>query len=160
MSRCFAQRRRISVLGLVLGLVVLARADVTVQEAAGVKFLPASEVKAAFAKGGPILEEAAYKVHAGRRDAPGEAEVHERDTDIFYVVAGTATIVTGGSVVDGKTTEPGEIRGPRIDGGDLRPLTKDDMLVVPSGTPHQFTEVTAPFLYYVVKVTAPEETGQ
>lgn len=147
--------------GIVVGMVLLARADVAVQEPhGGVRFLPASEVRAAFEKGGLILEDPEYKILAGRRDEPGEAEVHARDTDIVYVLTGTATIVTGGTVVDGKTTGAGEIRAPRIDGGDARPLTKDDMLVIPRGTPHQFTQVSQPFLYYVIKVTAPENAGE
>ncbi|MPZ16604.1 MAG: hypothetical protein GEV06_01630 [Luteitalea sp.] len=160
MRRSSVRPSQITVWGTVVGIVLLARADVTLQEpSAGVRFLPGREVTAAFEKGGTILEDAAYKVLAGHRDEPGEAEVHERDTDIFYVLSGTATIVTGGAVVDGKTTEAGEIRGPSIDGGDTRPLAKDDMLVVPHGTPHQFTEVSTPFLYYIIKVTAPEKAG-
>ena len=65
-----------------------------------------------FAKGRPLIETAAYKVHASRRDGPGTAEVHGRDIDIFYVLEGTATLVTGGSTVDAKTTAPDEMRAP------------------------------------------------
>ena len=60
--------------------------------------------------------------------------------------------VTGGTVVDGKTTAPDEIRGPRIDGGESRRLGKGDVIIVPNGTPHWFKEVQGPVLYYVVKV--------
>ena len=81
------------------------------------------------------------------------AEVHELDTDIIYVLDGTASLVTGGEVVDGKTTAPSEIRGASIRGGESRTLAKGDVLVVPNGTPHWFREVRGPFLYYVVKVT-------
>ena len=51
-------------------------------------------------------------------------------------------------------TAPGERRGETIEGGTAQPLAKGDVLVVPNGVPHQFTEVRGPFLYYVVKVTA------
>ena len=61
-----------------------------------VTFIAGAETTAAFAKGRPLVETSTYKVHASRRDAPGQAEVHARDTDIFYVLEGTATIVTGG----------------------------------------------------------------
>jgi mannose-6-phosphate isomerase-like protein (cupin superfamily) len=151
----------ITMWGIVVSVVLLARADVVVQEAnAGVQFVPASKVRAALEQGGSLLDDPAYKVLVSRRDKPGEAEVHERDTDIFYVLTGTATIVTGGTVVNGKTTEAGEIRGPSIEGGDARPLADDDMLVIPRGTPHQFTKVSAPFVYYVIKVTAPETAAE
>ena len=80
------------------------------------------------------------------------AEVHLQDTDIIYVQDGSATVVTGGTVVDGNDTAPGEIRGARIADGARRTLVKGDVLIVPNGTPHWFEEVRAPFTYYVVKV--------
>jgi hypothetical protein len=60
--------------------------------------------------------------------------------------------VTGGELVDGASTEPDEVRGPSIKGGEPHKLQKGDVIVIPRGTPHHFTEVTAPFNYFVVKV--------
>jgi glc operon protein GlcG len=111
--------------------------------------------RAGFAKGTPLYEGAAFKVHASRREGPGGSEVHARDTDIFYVLEGTATLVTGGRVQDAKTTAPGEVRGAGIEGGTARPLAKGDIVIVPNGVAHWFRDVTGPFLYYTVKVTAP-----
>lgn len=93
-----------------------------------------------------------YMVHASRREKAGLAEVHDLDTDIIYVLDGTATVVTGGKAVEPKTIEPNEHRGASIEGGETRQLKKGDVLVVPKGTPHWFKQVDAPFLYYVVKV--------
>jgi glc operon protein GlcG len=118
--------------------------------------LDAERVRAAFAKGAPLLETAAYKIHASRRDAPGQAEIHTRDTDILYVLEGTARFVTGGRVVDGIEVAPDEIRGPRIEGGSARTLSPGEVVVVPNGTPHWFAAVPGPFVYYVVKTTAGE----
>jgi mannose-6-phosphate isomerase-like protein (cupin superfamily) len=124
-----------------------------------VTYLPAAEVAAAFAKGRPLLEVEGYKIHASRREAPGQAEVHTRDTDVIYVLEGGATIVTGGTVTDPRTIAPDEIRGARIEGGTIQTLAKGDVLVVPNGTPHWFQTVQGPFLYFVVKVTAPVAGG-
>ena len=93
-----------------------------------------------------------YMVHASLRDAPGVAEIHELDTDIIYVLDGTATFVTGGTAVDTKTTGPGEIRGTVIRGGESRRLSKGDVIIVPNGVPHWFKEVQGSLLYFVVKV--------
>lgn len=113
-----------------------------------------AKVDDAFAKGIPMLINSSYKIQAGRRvTAPGQVEVHEHDTDIFYVVEGTATLVTGGKTEGGKTTGAGEIRGDKITGGTRRQLQKGEMIVIPRGVPHWFTEVSNPFLYLVVKVT-------
>ncbi|MBI1852212.1 MAG: heme-binding protein [Planctomycetes bacterium] len=119
---------------------------------AKVSYLAGNSVAAAFAKGQPLLEVDGYKVHASRRDSAGVAEVHVRDTDILYVLDGSATLVTGGSVVDGKTVATDEIRGTSIQGGEKQRIAKGDVMVVPHGTPHWFQEVSAPLLYYVVKV--------
>ena len=93
-----------------------------------------------------------YMVHASRRDGAGQAEVHVQDTDIIYVLEGSTTFVTGGTVVEGKTTAPDEIRGTAVKGGETRRLGKGDVIIVPNGTPHWFKEVEGPVLYYVVKV--------
>jgi len=119
---------------------------------ASVAYLPTDKVAAAFAKGAPLIEVEGYKVHASRREAPGMAEVHVVDTDIVYMLEGKATLVTGGSVVEGKTTATGEIRGASIQGGEAHHLVKGDVLIVPNGVPHWFKEVQGPVLYYVVKV--------
>ncbi len=131
---------------LLLGLPAGAARD-------GVAYFTADQTRAAFAKGQPLAETEKYKIHASRRDAPGQAEVHERDTDIIYVLDGTATVVTGGTATGATAVADAELRGPSIDRGTPRTLSKGDVLVVPHGTPHQFTRVQGPFLYYVVKVT-------
>ena len=119
-------------------------------------YLDRDTVAAAFAKGQPLLEVPGYKVHASRRDAPGVAEVHLWETDVIYVLEGEATFVTGGTVVEPQATQPGQVRGTVIEGGTERRLAKGDVIVVPNNEPHWFKEVTAPFLYFVVKPIAPK----
>ena len=119
---------------------------------ANVTYLRSDQVKAAFAKGVPMIEVGDYKIHASRREGPGVVEVHTRDTDIAYVLQGTATLVTGGSAVGLKSIGPEEFRGTDIQGGETRELGVGDVVVIPNGIPHWFKRVDAPFLYYVVKV--------
>jgi glc operon protein GlcG len=121
-------------------------------KAASVATLPASTVKAGFNKGSVLLDRGDYQVHASRRDGPGKVEVHQLDTDVFYVLEGTATLVTGGKVPDLAPTAPHELRGSRIEGGEVRSIGPGDVVVVPSGTPHWFRDVKAPVLYFAVKV--------
>lgn len=119
--------------------------------ASPVTYLDKDKVAAAFAKGQPLLEVDGYKVHASRREKPGLVEVHEHETDVVYVLEGTATLVTGGTLVEPKLTAPGEIRAPRVVGGETRTLVKGDVVVIPQGQPHWFKEASNPFLYFVVK---------
>ena len=119
-----------------------------------VLFFDAKQVSTSFSAGAPLLngDGRNYMVHTSRRDERGMAEVHKLDTDIIYVVEGNATFVTGGTVVDGKETAPDEIRGPQIEGGETRRLTKGEVIIVPNNTPHWFKEVNGQFLYYTIKV--------
>jgi glc operon protein GlcG len=111
------------------------------------------QVQGAFAKGAPLIEAEDYKIHASRRESqPGQAEIHTRDTDIIYVLEGSATLVTGGRAVAAKSTGPEELRGRQIDGGESREIGVGDVVVVPNGVPHWFKKVNGPLLYYVVKV--------
>jgi mannose-6-phosphate isomerase-like protein (cupin superfamily) len=118
-----------------------------------VTYLKSDQVQAAFTKGSPLIEVEDYKIHASRRESqPGQAEIHTRDTDIIYVLRGSATLVTGGKAVAAKSTGPEELRGSEIEGGESREITVGDVVVVPNGTPHWFKKVNGPLLYYVVKV--------
>src|SRR5256886_9988026 len=60
-----------------------------------VTYIESKKVSAAFAKGMPLLEVDQYKVHASRRTEPGVVEVHNWETDVVYVLEGSATLVTG-----------------------------------------------------------------
>lgn len=116
-----------------------------------VTYLERATVDAAFRRGEPLLETGEYKIHASRREAPGVPEVHTAETDIIYVLDGSATFVTGGTLVDGQPTAPEEVRGRDIQDGTVRTIARGDVLVVPAGTPHWFKEVAGPVTYYVVK---------
>jgi mannose-6-phosphate isomerase-like protein (cupin superfamily) len=71
------------------------------------------------------------------RSRDGEAEIHENFADVFYVLDGRATLVTGGTVAAARLTKPGETRGTSIKGGVRQELRAGDMAHVPAGLPHQ-----------------------
>ena len=121
-------------------------------------FIDAYRVAAAFAKGQPLLETAGYKVHASRRVEPGQAEIHRLDTDVIYVVDGSATLVTGGKAVATKEIAPNEIRGTKIEDGEEHRIAKGDVIIIPNGVPHQFTAVSGELHYFVCKPTALSQT--
>ncbi|MGH9930055.1 MAG: heme-binding protein [Pyrinomonadaceae bacterium] len=129
-------------------------ADALQMSKAPVLFFDKSQVSESFSKGAVLLDgtNRNYMVHTSRRDKPGLAEIHTLDTDIIYVMEGTATFVTGGTAVEPKEIARNEIRGSRIDGGDTRQLVKGDVIIVPNNTPHWFKEVGGAFLYYTIKV--------
>ena len=117
-----------------------------------VSYFDKEQVTTAFAKGAVLFDKSdKYMVHASRRDQAGIGELHTKDADIIYVLEGTAAFVTGGTLVEPHNIAADEIRGREISGGETRSLVKGDVIIVPAGTPHWFKEVTAPFLYYVVK---------
>jgi mannose-6-phosphate isomerase-like protein (cupin superfamily) len=71
------------------------------------------------------------------RSRDGLAEVHENFADIFYVLDGRATLVTGGAVAGAETIAPGEMRGASIEGGARQELRAGDVAHVPAALPHQ-----------------------
>jgi len=111
------------------------------------------KVATAFAKGTMLVENSDFKVMCGHREGPGIVEIHAHDTDIFHIIEGTATFVTGGTAVDVKSSGPDEQRAKEIKDGETHHLKKDDIIIIPRGVPHWFKEVNGTFLYYVVKVT-------
>ncbi|MFZ0340235.1 MAG: cupin domain-containing protein [Terracidiphilus sp.] len=71
------------------------------------------------------------------RSRSGEVEVHERFADLFVVLSGAATLMTGGTVTGARMVAPGETRGNSIDGGTPQNLRPGEVAHVPAGTPHQ-----------------------
>lgn len=125
-----------------------------------VTYIESQKVSASFAKGAVLVGDDEHMMHAGRnymvhashRDKPGVVEIHEFDTDIVYVLKGSATLITGGTPQGTKTIAPHEFRAPAAQGGETRMLVPGDVVIIPNGVPHWFKEVEAPFDYYVVKV--------
>lgn len=118
----------------------------------GVTFVSHDKVATALAKGGPLVNASDLLVQGSHRDKAGQVEVHDKETDVIYVIDGNATFVTGGTMVGGKVTKPGQHLGSNIEGGESHQLTKGDVIVVPAGTPHWFKEVPQSVSYFVVKV--------
>jgi mannose-6-phosphate isomerase-like protein (cupin superfamily) len=144
---------------LILALCLIAFNLTTAAEEAtpGVLHFDHAKVAALFEKGGPLLATNNFKIQAGRRTGPGEVEIHARDTDIFYILEGTAIFVTGGTALETRDAGKGETRAKEITGGHAQTLSKGDIIVIPAGIPHWFKEVHGPFLYYMVKVVQPQQ---
>ncbi len=138
---------------LALGLVArVAAADAPPTD---VVIIDHATVEASFAKGGgaPWVANSSYRVQAGRRTGGGQVEIHAHDTDLLWVTEGSATLITGGTAIGTKTKAPGEQVADKIEGGVTHKVTKGDLIVIPQGIPHWFSEVDGTFLYFVVKVT-------
>jgi mannose-6-phosphate isomerase-like protein (cupin superfamily) len=86
-----------------------------------------------------------------RREGDGAVEVHETQVDVVTVVSGEGTLIVGGTVVEGKTTAPGEIRGKSINGGVRKPMAPGDVFHIPAKLPHQML-VPKSMVIQVVKV--------
>src|SRR3954468_24230117 len=71
------------------------------------------------------------------REGSGQAEWHEKQADVIMISSGEVTMVYGGTIPDGKTTVPGEMRGASIAGGTEVQLGPGDVLHIPAQVPHQ-----------------------
>jgi len=92
--------------------------------------------------------------------SPG-AILHHNQTEVYYVVSGRGTMVTGGELTNGRELNPDgmvvrTLTGPSsvggIEGGESREVGPGDMVIVPAGSPHGFSEITETITYLVVRV--------
>ena len=130
-----------------IGIVAGAQKD----GSGGVHVDPA-KVAAALAKGGPLVTRSDLLVQGSHREAAGQVEVHDKETDVLYVVDGEAMFVFGGKMVGGKVSRPEQWLGTDITGGETHHIGKGDVFVIPAGVPHWFKEVPSAVSYDVVKV--------
>src|SRR5215831_16890395 len=84
------------------------------------------------AKGGTLATAPDLSVSVNRRTAAGQVEVHDKETDTFYVLDGSATFVTGGTMVGGKVSRANQQVGTDITGGETHQLTKGDVITIPA----------------------------
>jgi mannose-6-phosphate isomerase-like protein (cupin superfamily) len=101
--------------------------------------------------GGEGMELRVAIQHEADRAAPS-AEIHDASDDVYYVLEGSALLTLGGRLEAPKEVEPGEWRGPRIEGGQNFEVKKGDLVVVPRGTPHMRSTVGKDFAMILIKV--------
>ena len=135
---------------LTIGVFAGAQSD-----GSGVIHVDPAKVAAAIAKGGSLVTRPDLLVSGSHREKGGQVEVHDKETDVLYILDGEATFVFGGQMVGGKVTQPGQWLGSDITGGQTHHLVKGDMFVVPAGVPHWFKDVPKSVSYFVVKVLKP-----
>ena len=88
-----------------------------------------------------ILQLAPYNANLEYRASVGPASIHEKEAEIFYVIDGGGTMVTGGKLMNESRTNAENLTGSGIEGGTPRKLAKGDFLVVPENTPHWFSSL-------------------
>ena len=97
-----------------------------------------------------------YLFMIAHREAPGEAEYHATQADVFMVQSGEATLTVGGELVNGKTTAANEMRAPSIKGGLDKKLAAGDVVTIAAKIAHQLKiDSGKEFTYFVVKITQP-----
>jgi mannose-6-phosphate isomerase-like protein (cupin superfamily) len=89
----------------------------------------------------PIVQLAPYNASLEYRAAVANAAVHEKEAELFYVVDGSATMVTGGKLTGESRTNAENLTGTGIDGGVSRHIAKGDFIMVPENTPHWFSAI-------------------
>ncbi len=88
-----------------------------------------------------ILRLAPYSANLEYRTAVGPAAVHEHEAEMFYVLDGSATLVTGGKLANEKRTNAENLTGTAIEGGTAQAVAKGDVVIVPENTPHWFSAI-------------------
>ncbi len=99
-----------------------------------------------------ILQFAPYSANLEYRAIGGTAAVHEKEAEMFYVIDGAATLVTGGKLVGETRTNPTNLSGSAIQGGDTKKIAQGDFFMVPEGMPHQISAVEKTLVLMTVKM--------
>jgi mannose-6-phosphate isomerase-like protein (cupin superfamily) len=141
-------------------------------------FVTAAEVRATLEKASPsaVSDQAIRMVDLGglgynvgisvvsrpKSSTQGGPVEHDKVTEIYHVIAGSGTLVTGGKLVDGKprpadAPEVVQLNGPStagtsVQGGDTRRLSAGDVVIIPAGVNHWFTNIQESLTYVVVRV--------
>jgi mannose-6-phosphate isomerase-like protein (cupin superfamily) len=91
-----------------------------------------------------------------RTRAETSALIHDHVTEIYQIMEGSGTLVTGGSLTDAKATDLTRLNAGMSQtgvhqGGESRHVMPKDVIIVPAGTPHRFSELDGPIVYLVYR---------
>jgi mannose-6-phosphate isomerase-like protein (cupin superfamily) len=107
------------------------------------------------ANGGPMSSASVtvtdqYRASMVRRTEPNGAIAHPGNTEMHYIVEGSGTVVTGGTVVrrDGAPAQ--------IEGGEAHRVVKGDIIIIPAGSAHMYSEIVEPITYLEFRFVAPD----
>jgi mannose-6-phosphate isomerase-like protein (cupin superfamily) len=101
-------------------------------------------------------------VHRANTNGPSRSGAieHSQITEIYHVMEGSATLVTGGTIQSPRDSPPDSqvvkvLNGPStggtvVEGGVSRKVGPGDVIVIPPNTPHWFSEITSPQIVYLV----------
>lgn len=102
-----------------------------------------------------ILQLAPYNANLEYRSSVGAAAVHVKEAELFYVIEGSATLVTGGTLTDERRTNADNLTGSGIEGGATRHVAKGDFIIVPENTPHWFSEINGTIVLMSIHIPRP-----
>ncbi len=102
-----------------------------------------------------ILSLAPYNANLEYRTGIAPASVHEREAEMFYVIDGSGTLVTGGKLAEEKRTNAENLSGASIEGGAAQNVAKGDFIMVPENTPHWFSKVNGPLVLMSIHIPRP-----
>jgi len=105
-----------------------------------------------------ILTLAPYRVQLEYRSGLTPPTVHHGESEMVYVIEGSATLATGGKLIGGAPMRPGATTesGTGIEGATPQKLVKGDYVMVPPDTAHQFQDVQGDFVIMSVHLIVPK----
>jgi mannose-6-phosphate isomerase-like protein (cupin superfamily) len=108
----------------------------------------------------PILRLAPYNVNLEYRGSVGPASIHMKEAEMFYVIDGSGTLITGGKLVNQTQTNADNLSGTAIEGGTPQAVAKGDFIIVPENTGHWFSEIKSTLVLMSFHVPRPVPAGQ
>ena len=103
-----------------------------------------------------LLQLAPYSANMEYRSAvPQAAAVHEKEAEMFYVIDGSGTLVTGGKLAGETRTNADNLSGTAIEGGNTQDVAKGDFFIVPENTPHWFSKINGTLVLMSLHVPRP-----
>jgi mannose-6-phosphate isomerase-like protein (cupin superfamily) len=102
----------------------------------------------------PVSNTDQYRVNVVHRVKPAGAIAHAGNTELHYIIEGSATVVTGGTIV---RPPAGSTTLASIEGGVTKHVTKGDVVIVPENSAHWYKDIEGQITYLEVRWLAPKK---
>jgi mannose-6-phosphate isomerase-like protein (cupin superfamily) len=136
---------------LLLGTVAVASVGGQPQQ---VRYISSADISRSLANAGQpnpmadLAQGAGYRVTVRRRTQLDVASQHDRRTEVYHILDGAATLVTGGTLrAAKKIDDQGNSEGSGINGGSSQVVSTGAVVVIEAGVPHTFSEINGSITY-------------
>jgi mannose-6-phosphate isomerase-like protein (cupin superfamily) len=103
-------------------------------------------------KSAQLLVGTPHDVRLDQLEAVNNSSIHPNFGELYIIRAGGGTLITGGTLINPNPPANGSILGTRIEGGEQTSVNAGDVVFIPHGVAHVFSDLKPSISYFIIRL--------